>query len=361
MFEAMDEVHSLMSREKGLAGMAENVRQGWRAGGRAPLGYRLEAHTTGAIREGRPVTKTKLVPADRAREIAAYLKARSRGTPRSVAGRQIGISATTLIGVEWNALTYAGHTVWNVNDAHRRRPRDEWVIRRDTHPALISEAEAEAIIAQLETSKIGQAVSRGKQAMGDALLAGLLVTPEGVPWKQHGSYYRLRTPGRKGRLVQAAMLDRAVLRQVEEDTTSELYLKDLLAAARAYRAEAPRSHEAHIKRLERQRAKAARLALEEEAFLEIVADCGRQIEALRREAEAMQADTALSSEINALTVGQLRELLAEQDPAKRLRTLVEAVTLDAELRCRVHYKAVPGASAWRSVASPRGFEPLLPP
>ena len=42
VFEAMDEVHSLMSREKGLAGMAENVRNGYRAGGRAPRGYRLK-------------------------------------------------------------------------------------------------------------------------------------------------------------------------------------------------------------------------------------------------------------------------------------------------------------------------------
>ena len=41
VLQAMDEVHSLMSREKGLAGMAENVRQGFRAGGRAPYGYRL--------------------------------------------------------------------------------------------------------------------------------------------------------------------------------------------------------------------------------------------------------------------------------------------------------------------------------
>jgi DNA invertase Pin-like site-specific DNA recombinase len=37
VFEAIDEVHSLMSREKGMAGMAENVRQGFRAGGRAPV------------------------------------------------------------------------------------------------------------------------------------------------------------------------------------------------------------------------------------------------------------------------------------------------------------------------------------
>jgi DNA invertase Pin-like site-specific DNA recombinase len=52
VLQAMDEVHSLMSREKGLAGMAENVRQGFRAGGRAPYGYRLISIDTGQIRDG---------------------------------------------------------------------------------------------------------------------------------------------------------------------------------------------------------------------------------------------------------------------------------------------------------------------
>ena len=49
VLHAMDQVHSFMSREKGLAGMAENVRQGFRAGGRAPFGYRLEYTATGRI------------------------------------------------------------------------------------------------------------------------------------------------------------------------------------------------------------------------------------------------------------------------------------------------------------------------
>lgn len=39
--------------------MAENVRQGFRAGGRAPRGYKLVSIDTGAVRDGLPVTKTK--------------------------------------------------------------------------------------------------------------------------------------------------------------------------------------------------------------------------------------------------------------------------------------------------------------
>ena len=55
LMRAMDEMHSHTSREKGLAGMAENVRRGFRAGGRAPLGYALEHISTGLMRDGQPV------------------------------------------------------------------------------------------------------------------------------------------------------------------------------------------------------------------------------------------------------------------------------------------------------------------
>lgn len=76
----MDEVHSLMSREKGLAGMAENVRAGFRAGGRAPYGYRLVSIDTGSIRDGEPVTKTRLdIDPEKAPKVAAYLIGRAAG------------------------------------------------------------------------------------------------------------------------------------------------------------------------------------------------------------------------------------------------------------------------------------------
>ena len=47
---------------------------------------------------------------------------------------------------------------WNVHNEYgsegykggvKRRPRDEWVIQRDTHPALISDAIAETLLANL--------------------------------------------------------------------------------------------------------------------------------------------------------------------------------------------------------------------
>ena len=161
MMQAMDEYHSISSRERGLAGMAENVRKGFRAGGKAPLGYQLKRVDTGAAREGAAVTKTVLEPDPVfAKPVATYLQARAAGIAAIQAQELAGLKKpkTSLIGVEWNALTYAGHTVWNVHSEQtedgyaggtKRRPRSEWLIKRDTHQALITEEDAETLLSRL--------------------------------------------------------------------------------------------------------------------------------------------------------------------------------------------------------------------
>jgi len=53
--------------------MAENVRQGFRAGGRAPFGYKLDHIKTGAIRDGKAITKSKLILSDDAEQGLASL------------------------------------------------------------------------------------------------------------------------------------------------------------------------------------------------------------------------------------------------------------------------------------------------
>lgn len=236
VFEAMDEVHSLMSREKGLAGMAENVRQGYRAGGRAPVGYRLERVTTGAIREGNAVTKSRLVPSPDAPAIAAYLKGRAAGRSGALLVRELGLrlSRTTLVGVEWRALTYAGHLVWNQHaergehgykGGEKMRPREEWVIERNTHEALITDAEAEAILARLQRG-------RGRyRTRATYLLSGLLMTPQGDAWHGNAGFYRIG-----GRSVKADSIERAVLRVIGADLQGDEFARAIAHQARAHRA-----------------------------------------------------------------------------------------------------------------------------
>lgn len=367
VFEAMDEAHSLMSREKGLAGMAENVRRGWRAGGRAPMGYRLESHATGAVREGRPVTKSKLILADDARAVGRFLKDRAAGRPRCVALRESGLAReeNTMICVEWNALAYAGHTVWNRHaiqgTGRKRRPRAEWQITRDTHPALITDTEAETILAQLETSDRGAAVSRAKAAGSHFLLTGFLYASTGQMWVGHGNRYRLKAKdGQKGRTVPAAIVDAAVLEQLAADMGSEVFLDRLLAAVKRIRKADPAADIAgQIRKAEREMARAAELALtqtESGTFLSLVRQRSEQIEALKREADSIRADDALARELSALTTGKLRAILAERTPAQALQSLVERVILDPDLTCHLEYRALAGRRQWLSVASPTGAE-----
>jgi site-specific DNA recombinase len=127
VFHGVDEWHSLVSKRKGLAGMRENVRAGKRAGGRAPFGYRLEHEPTGAVRDGVAVVKSRLVATELAPALRAYLLDRAAGIPRHAAGRRhlASIAHTTLLSIERNALTYAGHTVWNrLNEKGRLGPRE---------------------------------------------------------------------------------------------------------------------------------------------------------------------------------------------------------------------------------------------
>jgi site-specific DNA recombinase len=237
ILQAMDEWHSLTSRAKGLAGMAENVRQGWRAGGTATRGYQLEYHATGAIRDGQPVLKSKLALADDSALVQAYLQARAAGAPRGLTMQRLGITwpAASMIDLEWRALTYAGHTTWNVYNEKEgtkrkhgaaRRPRSDWMVQHDTHSALITDSEAEALLASLQASQ----KRRSRHSEHVYLLTGLLVTPDGQHW--HGEWdtrmdaavYRIG----KGRRISARRVDAAVLDKLQADLQSPAAQQQLL-------------------------------------------------------------------------------------------------------------------------------------
>lgn len=225
VMQAFDEYHSLVSRAKGLAGMAENVRQGWRAGGKAPRGYALEYHPTGAIRDGAPVLKSRLVVDEAvAGAVRGYLLLRAQGIPRgaAIARLQLQWPASSTHSMDWQALTYAGHTVWNMHaersggataDSVKRRPRSDWMVQRATHPSLISDTEAEAILAQQERALQGR---RNRES--PLLLTGLLTAPGGGAWHSDGcGHYRLA----KGRKVAATRLEPAVLGLLTSELDSD--------------------------------------------------------------------------------------------------------------------------------------------
>ena len=379
VMQSFDQLHSLMSREKGLSGMAENVKQGWRAGGRAPYGYRLERTATGAVRDGEPVTKSKLVAGPEAAAVKRYLADRAAGVARRQAAKNAGlcISDSSLIGMEWNALTYAGHTVWNVHAERiagggykggaKRRPRADWVIQHDTHQALISTEDAEVILARLEDGR-----PKRYRTPSDYLLSGLLVTPEGHAWHGNGDgNYRVG----KGKRVRQEDLEQAVVAQVARDLLSDSFVTELLREARKMSEPPPQTDakplREQITTLTVKADRLAALAAESEAprpFLEQIRIAERQREVLQAELDVIEADQRSAAVLRAISEGEIRKLLAEladhldhvdRSALKELIAgIMDRIELDpTSMECRIHYRIQAG----EFVASPRGFEPRLPP
>lgn len=377
VFHGVDEWHSLVSKRKGLAGMRENVKNGFRAGGRAPKGYRLEHVATGAVRDGSPVLKSKLTPNDDAPRVAGFLRDRSSGLPRVRAARKNGLEwpSTTLLSLERNAMVYAGHTVWNqMNEkghvGARFRPRAEWEIKRDTHPALITDAEAEAILEQL---------SRGSRKTCHAskrqyLLGGLLRTPDGRLWhgdgdKRYGNFYRHG----KARRVLARRVDETVMAIVNED----LAPGGGLAAQLIEHMRARLVVEPDLKRLAIARRRVDELDKKIRKLADLAADADvatpllRTIGTLEKEREELAAEAA-GIEREATTQHQMRQITEEdvQDALRglavdlgagrevdglrdQLMRLVERVELDPERPEEVVLRYRVPALTGVSVASPQ--------
>lgn len=393
VFQGMDEWHSVISKRKGIAGMRQNVQTGWRAGGRAPNGYRLQHEPTGAVRDGRPVLKSRLVPDTLAPAVAAYLSLRAAGARRRSAKRQSSITMedTTLIGMEWNALTYAGCTVWNVHGERqggqaiagtKRRPRSEWVVKEGTHEALITRGEAEALLHHLET----KAQSRRDRAPEDYLLSGLLYVPTGKPW--HGCrddgirHYRPRgglRVGRYGHRVKAERIERSVVDAIKVDLRSPQLVEALVAEARRIS-----SPTAEAKTIERAHKEIATFDRRINALMATLADtaakrplleqierweCEREeIRARIAQAEAKAAIGQKAARVTERHVTQMLndlsaelETLTPEDQRDLLRGIVSRIELDpVSLTGRIGYE-IPVGVTGDKLASPRGFEPRLPP
>lgn len=376
IMQALDEWHSLTSKQKGLSGMAENVRQGYRAGGRAPLGYRLKKVTTGAIRDGAPVTKSVLeLDPEVAPKVAAYLQARAGGMQAKMAAEQAGLAdvpSATRVGLEWNALTYAGHTVWNVNaereggqyvGGSKRRPRSEWVIQRDTHPAMIDDNAAELLLARLEA--LGGQRNAGARAQGRTLLSGLLVDRAGAAWRSEGAEYRHRGARRS---IKSETIEDAVLGQVYDDLASPALAKELVARLRRTlesngdvqaRAALVRSETDLRKRIHRQMELAEQMTNPAPALRMIeelegkCAELALEIARLDRELDDTRAAEAITE---AGVQRLLRGIVADRGDDARglLLSLVEKVELDPDtMTGSVHYRL---AVSGDEMASPRRGE-----
>lgn len=381
VMQVFDELHSLMSREKGLAGMAENVRQGYRAGGRAPRGYRLKTLETGAIRDGQPVTKTVLEPNEDAPLVGQFLAERAAGVPRRRLHQRLNLPwpETTSIGMEHNALTYAGHTVWNQHNERiegkyqggvKRRPRAGWVIQRNTHSALITDGQAEAILAALEHSRHAEGLRQARRTPGAYLLTGLLKTPDQQPWygDGKGAHYRVYRDGTKSRWLPRVELEGAVVRHVIADLTSPVFIRALLKEARKIQSALPVDPTGPLRErvaeISRQVTRAMTLAVQLEnpgPALRMVDDLEKERTALAAEIQRQEQEQAQQQTLALMDETMIRQFLegladtlkqTDRDAMKdALAALIETIILDPDTQhAEIIYKI--DVSDRNSLASP---------
>lgn len=382
VLQAFDEYHSLISRAKGLAGMAENVRQGWRAGGRAPRGYKLEYHPTGAVRDGAPVLKSTLVVDDElAPMVQSYFALRAAGVSRGSAIERLRLPwpASSVQSMDWQALTYAGHTVWGMHaermggaaiGGEKRRPRAQWQTKRDTHKALITEAEAETVMRQLDSGQQGRRLRKSPR-----LLTGLLVNKAGEAWHSDGAgYYRVG----KGRRVMASRVEAAVLGRLEVDLSSDdtvarlrSAMGDIASGTEPVDGRRLAGLEKRVTTLAAQIAKTVDLAAQMSdpaPVLRRVADLEHQRSELLEQIAEMQTRQAMSAFALEITDEEIRELLQDllqsvsvaagsgetcDEARAALREVLGRVELDVAATPEIwlHYAI---QTSGDKVASPRG-------
>jgi DNA invertase Pin-like site-specific DNA recombinase len=362
IYEAMDEAHSLWSREKGVSGMRQNIVQGYRAGGRAPLGYKLQQIDTGKRRDGEQLFKTRLIPSDDAPKVAEYLRQRAAGKARAMVLRELGVPwpSNSMVDVERRALLYAGHLLFNQHSDGKRLERKDWQIQRDTHEALITEKEAELVMSRLDTD-LGRKVSEAKRSMSEALLSDILFAPDDRRWRSAGMNYRLPAQqGKPGALIKRKEIDEAVVAQVAKDLGSEEFVNDLLEASRAL-VVSDEPKQLLIKRIrsckgKRDRARDYALEHNDTYWAEQAATLDKEVRTLELELGAWEQDRR-GAQLNTLTTKAVRELLADASPTALVAHLVARVVLAPDGTGTLEYRQVGDVS----VASPRGFEPRSQP
>lgn len=249
-FLGFSNYHSLVSKEKGVEGMKQNVYGGYRAGGIAPFGYKLEHHAQGKNKKGETVIKSKLICCDETAPILKeYMERRAKNQSRKSIFLDFfsrGIktprgksewSETTGKSWEDNVDQYLGHTLFNrtnekvrengkiVGFKGRKKYKDEseWVMKENTHAALISEEVGNAIKALRTTNKRANRHNEKRTY----LLSGLLKCSEcGASYIGDRSIYRCNAQTKAG----SECHNNGISKGVIEDAVFSYIHKEILSS-----------------------------------------------------------------------------------------------------------------------------------
>ena len=185
----VDEFQSVQIGAYAHAGQKQVAQRGYSAGGRAPYGYRLvyEDAPSGKLdHKGNPVRYgTYEIVEDAAAVVLRIFEMYAQGG--TMKGIAVAFNAERLLspgGSTWsvgavrtilNNQAYAGDYVWNQTRRNKaahtveKKSRDEWVVVRDSHPAIVSRDLFDVVKKRLEKRTPNSSYVRRKY-----LLSGLL-------------------------------------------------------------------------------------------------------------------------------------------------------------------------------------------
>ena len=406
IIQSFDFIHSQQSKVKGVAGMKQNVKGGYRAGGSAPYGYMLEYFEVGKENSGKPITKTKLTPnpetAPYARE---YFERRAKYESRksilrdfyrrcivSPTGRSEW-SVATAKSMEDNIDVYLGHTVFNRHNERLKekghssgylhgkkfKPRDEWEIKENTHEPLVSEETAK-IIRSLKEKGIREPSDRAKKCYA---LSGVLKCTEcGSNYTGNSGMYscsRKTRPGQKclNNDISQANVEKMIFSFIGNRVLNFKNLKSVIDRVKTKSKKGGPDLSQFDKNLKSLVARKQRLIdLYKNGMAEIdeikpeVDEIKRHMDAIEKEKTrlGLQSDVVeVSDEEIRASIEQFAERVENADPETRKRavqTLFEEIRISPKAgrpwERNIEIKGVCLPLTGVNVASPRGFEPLSP-
>ena len=400
-----DEIHSQQSKAKGVASMKQNVRDGYRAGGDAPFGYKLKHIDMGVKRNGNSVEKSILtIDPETAPILQEYFERRARLESRPVIledfqkrgiltpGKREVWSPSTAKSFEDNIDVYLGHTVFNrINErikvngklagyvgGKKYKDKKEWVTTKDTHEPLISPETADKI-KQIKARGLRETPGRAKSVFA---LSGLISCAEcGSNYTGDRIVYRCNYRNKVGlecnnNSISKNRLESAMFSLIKEQVLNFKNVKTVIARI----IKGTNTEKSDTLPLEK---RIKQLQIEGDRVLGLlVRGCANPERVERKLNETEERLMALEKELetarhqsNAVTVdakevseaiNNFREEVENADPKIRKRAmmaLIQSLTIfpkndQGETVCNVKGVSLPLTRL--KMASPVGFEPALP-
>ncbi len=409
IISSFDQMYSHQCRVKGVAGMKQNIKNGYRAGGRAPYGYKLKEVVIGKHRDGKTITKTQLVPdPETSPYVKEYFTRRARHEPRKTIledfhrkGVPTPSSSTqwavsTAKSMEDNIDTYLGHTVFNKQNERLKkngkpdgykggkkwRPRKEWVITKNTHEPLIKKKDAEIIISNKEKGLRDSPYNKKTYPLTGVLKCGVC----NANFTGDSGYYRCNAKNKIGKRCNNNGISQQFIEGALSSLLSKVVLKfknldkiinKINARCKPDDNSIMPDLEKQLQKINNQRVKLIKLHMAdlidpEELKAELMAlkEQKTKITSTIKEASATNQDVNITSEDIKKTIENLSEEIKYASP-EILRMVFNNLFQEIKISPKIKKSKAPWSRCLLlegisisftgvKVASPRGFEPLSP-